>query len=317
MRTVQGANNTYSKKGTIQIPSVGPRVNQSNGWELKTFGFAVIVIVIIIGCIWYSYRLTNRAAIQMSSEGFKTYGELVAELNNNRTAIMNIKQLQNQKLIDIDPNVNKYINAEAIFSDELKDRLSNDFDIRFSQELQDTDIKDLQSQLDVLKQKMSKLPPIPTRYKLKSLGGSAFNMLGAPNDFSLQINPIEAQCLSFSPLGYNNPSATTNTLRGIEKTYESSGNVQCDISGADKQQRFKLTEINNNQEFNKLVGDLYSVPDYYNLNNYPFLVAQPVDGQLRADGMLGECITFDNSGLSVEPCTGKESQRWHTYTVSD
>lgn len=311
------ATNNSIKQGSGHIHRITngtPSINGSiDGWEIKTLGLTLLVIVIILICIWYSYKLTNRGP----PEGFKTYGELVNELNANRTAIMNIKQLQEQKLVDIDPNVDKYITANAIFPDELKDKLATDFDIRFSQQLQDTDIKDLQNQLDVLKQKLTKLPPTPTRYMLKSLGGSAFNMLGTPNDFSLQINPQEARCLSFSPLGYNNPSETTETLRGVEKTYESAGIVQCDIGGSDKSQRFKLTEINNNREFNKLVGDLHSVPNYYNLNNYPFLVAQPMDGQLRVDGLLGECITFDSSGLSVEPCTGKDTQRWHSYTVSD
>lgn len=310
---MRSANNNSIKSGTNHVSRIGPAVAAaSTGWELKTLLLALLVVVIIIGCIWYSYRLTNR-----HKDGFKTYGELVSELNANRTAMMDIKQLQDQKLMDIDPNVSKYITTSAIFPDELRDRLAADFDIRFSQQLQDTDIKDLQGQLDVLKQKMSKLPPMPTRYMLKSLGGSAFNMLGTPNDFSLQINPQVARCLSFSALGFNNPAETSDTLRGIEKTYKSAGDVQCDIGGGDKSQRFKLTEITNNRDFNKLVGDLNSVPDYYNLNNYPFLVAQPVDGELRADGMLGECITFDNSGLSVEPCNGKETQRWHTYTVSD
>ena len=167
---------------TQRITNSTPLINGSiGGWELKTLGLALLVIVLIIICICYSYKLTNRGP----PEGFKTYGELVNELNANRTAIMNIKQLQQQKLVDIDPNVDKYITASAIFPDELKDKLAVDFDIRFSQQLQDTDIKDLQNQLDVLKQKLTKLPPAPTKYMLKSLGGSAFNMLGTPNDFSL------------------------------------------------------------------------------------------------------------------------------------
>ena len=278
-------------------------------WEWKTFWAIIIAILVIAGLIWYSYRLTNRGA---RPEGFKTYGDLATELNKNRADLLSISKNQNQVILDVDPDVTKYISADNIFPEELKQRLNTNFDIRFSQKLQDTEIQDLQGQLDALKQKMAKLPPAPTKYILKNLGGSAFSMLGSPNDFSLRIDPNTAKCLGFSLSGIREPGK--NNKAGV---YNSALNLQCDTGGLDKTQRFKLTEINDNSGFNKLVGDAYSVPEYYTLNSYPFMVAQPANGTLRPDGMINECITFDNSGLSVEPCTGSDTQRWHTYTVNN
>ena len=287
------------------MPGLGSNkvINRGNieSWEWKIFGVIILCIVIIIGFIWYSYKLSDTHL-----DKFTTYKELTDELNENRENINKIIALQNQKIIDVDPNVSAYIQSDKIFPHELENRLNTNFDIRFSQKLQDVDLEDLQTQLGTLKQKMSKLPPVPTNYMLKNLSGSAFEMLGTPNDFSLKINPSEGKCLAFSTYGLNNIDKSTGE-------YKSAKSMQCDIGGGDKSQRFKLTEITNNQDFNNLVGNLNSVPDYYSLNNYPFMVAQPVDGTLRADGMINECITFDNSGLSVEPCAGKEEQRWHTY----
>ena len=203
-------------------------------WEWKTFWAIIIAILVIAGLIWYSYRLTNRAR----AEGFKTYDELAAELNQNRTDLLNISKNQNQVILDVDPDVTKYISAENIFPEELKQRLNTNFDIQFSQKLQDTEIRDLQGQLDTLKQKMAKLPPVPTKYILKNLGGSAFSMLGSPNDFSLQIDPNAAKCLGFSLSGIR--ELGKNNKDGV---YTSAINLQCDAGGRDKTQRFKLTEI--------------------------------------------------------------------------
>jgi len=276
-------------------------------WEWKAFWIIIVIILIIAGLIGYSYTLTNRAKI----EAFKTYNVLANELNDNRADLVSIINNQNQTILDVDPDVTKYISADDIFPEELQQRLKTNFDIRFSQKLQDTEIKSLQSDLDTLKQKLAKIPPVPSKYMLKNLGGSAFNMLGSPNDFSLQINPTVAKCLGFSLSGIH--ESDNNIQDGV---YKSATNLQCDLGGQDKNQRFKLTTINNNMDFNRLVGDTYSVPAYYTLNTYPFMVAQPVNGTLRADGMINECITFDNSGLSVEPCTGTETQRWHAYSVN-
>jgi hypothetical protein len=282
-------------------------------WEWKVLILIIIGILVIIGLIWYSYQLSSRSALTTRTEGFKTYSELVNELNQNRTNLLKISNVQNQALVDIDPDVTKYIQADNIFTTELEQRLNTSFDIQFSQKLQDTELQDLQGQLETLKQKMSKLPPVPSNYMLKNLGGSAFSMLGTPNDFSLRINPNEARCLGFSSYGISNPMNPDS----LSPEYKSSTSIQCDAGGGDKTQRFKLTEIKNNQDFNRLVGDTHEVPDYYTLNNYPFMVAQPVNGTLREDGMLNECITFDNSGLSVEACTGAETQRWHTYSMNE
>lgn len=276
-------------------------------WEWKAFWIIIITVLVIAGLIGYSYKLTNRAKL----EAYQTYSDLANELNKNRDNLLSISKNQNQVTLDVDPNVTKYISASGIFPDELKQRLNTNFDIKFSQKLQDTEIQNLQGELDALKQKMAKLPAMPTKYMLKNLGGSAFSMLGSPNDFSLQINPNSAKCLGFSLSG----------IRQLDKdnkdgVYKSALNLQCDAGGLDKTQRFKLTEITNNSDFNRLVGDAYSVPAYYTLNTYPFMVAQPVNGTLREDGMINECITFDNSGLSVEPCTGTETQRWHTYSTN-
>ena len=302
------------------MPIINNNGNTAQFWELKALVIAGIIILVILLLIAYSYKLTNNTLSSTVKDGFKTYGELADELNATRTALMNIKSAQNQRILDIDPDVSKYIDADAVFPDELKNKLSADFDIRFSQQLQDADINDLNRQLFELKQKTANLPAAPTKYILKNLGGPAFNMLGTPNDFSLQINPSNAKCLSFSQYGINNPEIITGigiNRTGTEQLYKSAADVQCDIGGSDKTQRFKLSEITNNKDFNKLVGETYAVPPYYTLNNYPFMVAQPIDGTIMPAGMIKECITFDNSGLSVEPCNGSDTQRWHTYPVNN
>jgi hypothetical protein len=302
------------------MPIINNNGNSTGFWEVKVLLIAGVIILVILLLIAYSYKLTNNTLPTAGKDGFKTYGELADELNATRTALMNIKSAQNQKILDIDTNVGKYIDGDVIFPDELKDKLIADFDVRFSQQLQDADITDLNRQLDELRKKTVNLPAAPTKYMLKNLGGSAFNMLGTPNDFSLQINPSNAKCLSFSQYGINNPETITGVGingTGTEQLYKSAGDVQCDIGGSNKSQRFKLSEITSNQDFNKLVGETYAVPPYYTLNNYPFMVAQPIDGTVMPSGMIKECITFDNSGLSVEPCNGSETQRWHTYPVNN
>lgn len=278
-------------------------------WELKTAGVILVGIIAIIIIIWYSYVLSNKK--QSMPEGFTTtYDSLVNRLNANRTNMIEINDAISQELVSVDPNASKYIDANKILTKDIKDSINSDFDIRFSQKLQDADLAQLNNSLNQLKLKMANLPATPTQYMLKNLGGAAFDMLGTPNDFSLRINPNEAKCLGFSPNDISIPNPTDNI-------YYSALSRQCDIGGSDKLQRFKLTQIKNNDDFNKLVGDLRSVPSYYNMNNYPFMVAQPVSGNIRQNGMLSECITFDNSGLSVEPCNGSENQRWHPYTVNN
>lgn len=280
-------------------------------WEIKSIVVIIISILVICSIIWYSYYLTgqrNRMSNFNNVESFKSYADLQNELNSTRQALLDIKSVQQQKLLNINPDVNS-IDPEQVFSPELQNRLDRNFDIRFSQKLQDTEIVDLQSQLDILKQKMSKLPPAPTNYMLKSLGGSSFAMLGDSSEFSLKTSPNSAMCLGFNRYGLNNPNEKDNV-------YYTSDARQCDKGDSDKYQKFKLTEIRNNSDFNKMAGPAYEVPEYYNLNNYPFYIAQPIEGTLRQDGTLSECITFDNSGLSVEPCNGNESQRWHIYSVN-
>jgi hypothetical protein len=61
----------------------------------------------------------------------------------------------------------------------------------------------------------------------------------------------------------------------------------------------------------------YSVSTDYGFGVYPFSViktAAHAGGAFDTHVASAECITLDNAGLSIEPCTGKESQR---FTMTD
>lgn len=278
------------------------------------------LIVVIIVVILHSYKLWK-------TEGFITStlsGSNQISINNNKNYLDNIIRLMKQKYPNVDTTLNNYgltdpnINPESPLKIDSTN-LDAEYQVKFIQELQNREIDNLEYWLEQLKGRTPTKPNVYDSNTVKSVKhiptGKLFGVLKNPNQvgpqISIIVDPKNATCIKHvTPESVNNDSI----IKNIDLT-------ACDYNPRAPGQKFIIETVTNNSEFNKMLNPTeyakYSVSNDYGFGVYPFSViktAAPTSSAFDTHIASPECITLDNSGLSIEPCTGKESQR---FTMTD
>jgi hypothetical protein len=220
--------------------------------------------------------------------------------------------LDNYELTDPNINLNSPLKIDST-------NLDAEYQVKFIQELQNREITNLESWLAQLKGLLEK-PITYDANKVKSVKhiptGKLFGVLKNPNQvgqqISIIIDPKNATCIK-----YTTPTVSSNKdepVKNIDLT-------ACDYNPRAPEQKFMLETVTSNTEFNNMLKpserDKYSVSADYGFGVYPFSVIKTAahsNGPFDTHVASSECITLDNTGLSIEPCTGKESQR---FTMTD
>lgn len=288
---------------------------------LFVLGLVIIIIVVIMN----SYKKWNTD----KNEGFEQLTNPTKYLvNSNKTYINNILRLMKQKYPNVDSTLSNYglTDPNSNIDSPLKldsTNIDSEYQIKFIQELQDREIANLESNLVELKKILPTKPLVYDSNKVKSVKhiptGKLFGILKNPNQLGQQISiiidPKNATCLKKIT-----PPANTKEgelIKNIDLT-------ACDYNPLASGQKFMIETVNDNSQFNEMLApeekERYSVSSNYGFGVYPFSViksAKPISSSAFDTHIPStECITLDESGLSIEPCTGKESQRFTPMDIS-
>ena len=269
----------------------------------------------------------------MNNEGFLSDTLTVSNqtsINNNKTYLNDILRLMKQQYPKVDTTLSNYglfdpnINTNSPLKIDSTN-LDAEYQVKFIQELQNKEITNLESWLAQLKAHAPEKQIVYDSNTVKSVKhiptGKLFGVLKNPNQvgqqISIIIDPKNATCIKYiTPSMYANVSSANKDepIKNIDLT-------ACDYNPRAPGQKFMLETVTSNSEFNDMLNTneraKYSVSADYGFGVYPFSViktAGPAGGAFDTHVASAECITLDNSGLSIEPCTGKESQR---FTMTD
>lgn len=285
--------------------------------------FILVLIAVIVVIIIHSYKIWNTKAI-MNNEGFDNL--TVSNKNNintNKIYLDNILRLMKQQYPNVDTTLNNYglsdpnINPNSPLKIDTTN-LDAEYQVKFIQELQNREITNLESWLSQLKDKIPEKPVVYDANKVNSVKhiptGKLFGVLKNPTQvgpqISIIVDPKNATCIRHVTPKTINTTNKNEPINNIDLT-------ACDYNPRAPGQKFILETVTNNIEFNNMLNpnerSKYSVSDEYGFGVYPFSVIKtsvPNTGAFDTHIATTECITLDNSGLSIEPCTGKESQRF-------
>ena len=273
-----------------------------------------ILILIILISINYSYK---------NKDGFNAgtslpYNDIITDINNNKQYLQDIKKslIKIHSIYPKDGDISQYIDAEHIINSSDKKNLKKKFNINFLQHLQNQEINKLNNNLTQLKGHYSKNKNKDKITKgLKSINSGSVLKVGyidnndydfiANPKFSLVMNENKQSCVGYLP------EKNKNTHDEIETVTE----VGCDYNINVENQKFSYRRIDGNTGFNNALHpdyNNYKIADYYNLNNYPFYVVHPyVKSSTDVQTVDNkECLTLNEDGLSIEPCTLKSSQKF-------
>ena len=141
------------------------------------------------------------------------------------------------------------------------------------------------------KLKNMKEEDVTTKIKsLKSIdSGTVLRLKDIGDDKKLVL--LNNGCLAFSKV-----------KRGGKDDY---GYIPC--NHIDKEQQFRITKINNLDEYNDLLAQNIQplIPDTHTNIIYPFYILQPIASE--------KCVTIKNDGLSIEPCSEENFIRFNGY----
>jgi hypothetical protein len=289
--------------------------------SLFVLGLIIIIIVVIMNSykIWKTEKIEGFATLTWNDE---------TTINNNKSYINNILRLMRQKYPNVDSTLSNYgltdpnINPNSPLKLDSTN-LDSEYQIKFIQELQDREISTLEANLRALKNKIPTKPEVYDSNRVKSVKhiptGKLFGIIKNPNQLGQQISiiidPKNATCLKKIT-----PPANTKEgelIKNIDLT-------ACDYNPVAPGQKFMIETVNNNTEFNNMLAPeemaKFGVSSNYGFGVYPFSViktAAPVNiNSFDTHIASTECITLDESGLSIEPCTGKDSQRFTPMEMS-
>lgn len=296
---------------------------------IKGIGIIITLIVICIIIIYHSYKIWNSTDL---IEQFQTVPLTVSDttnINNTKTNLKDILLLLNQQY----PNANSDLSVYGLLDPSTNPdsplkldsaNLDSEYQIKFIQELQNREISQLESTMTTLKGKVNSGIK-PNSDSIKSIKhiptGKLFGILKNPNQVGSQISviidPKNATCLKYV-VPSDKQSSGSDTVKNIDLT-------ACDYNPNAPGQKFIIETVTNNSEFNNMLNatqkSKYEVSPDYGFGVYPFSVlkASVPDTSYAVDMHMpiepAECITLDNSGLSIEPCTGKDSQRFATTDI--
>jgi len=204
----------------------------------------------------------------------------------------------------------------------------------FYQNIQNTEIKDLEKNYNILKNELISLNLNKNDNKVNRIkhipSGSVFLIHGYNNNilnsnFNIILNSEKSICLEFKSINpnYIYSSPINNTINNIDNIPcdfgdKESLNISSTLKNIIQKQKFIPVKINNNDDYNNNLHssfNVYKIPidtnldnntiDFtYSLNNYPYYIIKPL---LDNNNM---CLTISNNMLSIEPCNGNENQKF-------
>lgn len=299
--------------------------------EQKYYGIILLALLIVVICLYQSRQMDGTfysasSLNHISQEGFSdTDGNsLPAYSRIYRTGKLldEIRSAQGIKYAD-------YASANAAFPvtaatllemqrNELG-KINKGLQVEFIQALQDAEINGLKERLEQVinegKQKGILLANSSSSQSMPAKGhplrirhlqsGAVYSTVSrergpsaASKPFGIILDKNRGTCIQY----ISQPSSQNNDGHTIEV-------VGCDYNPELSNQRFFLKKITSNDTFNRALHPdytMYAIPEYNTLNAYPYYVVVPKDD---TKGVM--CLTIDSSGVSIEPCIGKQSQRFN------
>ena len=268
---------------------------------------AVILIIVCIGSIFSKY-------IKSKPSQQEPFQSVEQNINANKDRILNVIGLMNQHYPLVPDDVNVYgwsqSNANSPLKLEDMGNLNSEFQLKFIQQLQDAEIANLQKRLKSLP--INNDNPAEASAVKHLQTGRLFETIKHPRQigkqFSVMVDKQNGTCLKRIP--------DADIENNIDLT-------ACDYNVNAVGQKYLLETVSNNQDFNSMLNpedapeiyNKYRVDNLFGYGTYPFSVIKTANkaGNVYTAGT--ECITLDSNGLSIEPCTGKESQRFSVFTV--
>tara|TARA_B100000902_G_scaffold399372_1_gene469927 strand:+ start:7622 stop:8557 length:936 start_codon:yes stop_codon:yes gene_type:complete len=217
-----------------------------------------------------------------------------------------IDELRDEERTDILNELKDNFNQKNIISESVID---------ISQRLQDKDIEKLQNEIQKIKTTITK----PESNYVKHIStGKVFEILNDPNNTNnnqyLEVNKDLNLCLS-----HKHNKLTNNDIQKMIDDKEEVENINlehCDFD-SDKQYIYLSNKIKNpdnsdfNNELHESCKQYSSLSENSKLNNYPFYHLYPEDYDNNLDLKDKKyCLTLDNEHMSIEKCSGKNSQRF-------
>jgi len=290
-------------------------------------GIAVILCLAIIYIIYMSYSRKKHFNIPLPINNntiesfFQSPAGLAPPVLDQQNTVNKVRDDISSVMSALSPIYalpQKSINAYG-FSDsnpesplKLDDlgNLSAEFQLNFIQQLQDAEINELQSRLSQLPI-TNKLDTGSRSSKVKHLAtGKVYNLLKSADQIGDQFGFItdsqNAVCLKH----VTDTAGNTVDLTACDYNYNAPG------------QKFLLETVTSNDTFNDMLDpdrnpeiyNKYKVDPMFGFGTYPFSVIKTATiGETGLYGKGTECITLDGSGLSIEPCTGKDTQRFMPF----
>lgn len=292
-------------------------------------------IVLIILLLVYSYNkkfnhsilesfFTITQPIMMNQE---LNNELIGTINEMKQPIQKINDSKNLIYPVYDSNkINTYYNQGEFDIGKTKFNFEEGkFTINFYQQLQDREIEDLDSKYKDIKIQLDNLGLIKNdknyNYIKHNISGIKLRILNynskiANSNFNIMFDTNNSMCLEYTAIHPDVVKATP-----LHKTINNVNAVPCDKSVLINslsanvrekilQQKFKFKLISNNDDYNNSLHSNYyafKVPDYYQLNNYPYVLVYP-DNNVDYDNNY--TLTIYNGNMSVEPCSGADNQKF-------
>lgn len=198
------------------------------------------------------------------------------------------------------------------------------FSLNFYQELQDREIDELNTKYNEIEYQLKNLGLKKYnnnyQYIKHNISGIKMRILNynpkIDSAFNIMIDNNNSMCIEYKAL---NPDIITSTP--LHETINNIDRVPCDkaldlsllssnFKSEIQKQKFKFRLISNNDDYNKSLHSIYEafkVPDYYQLNNYPYYIVYP-DNSLEHDNNM--VLTISNGQISIEPSSGSDNQKF-------
>lgn len=315
-------------------------------------------IILIITLIFYSYKnkfnteqqehFTDGETIVFDSSDKIDINDLVKNINLLKPSISSIHELKAPiyNNYDID-KITQYKNqGEFKISDKIFNFEEGKFALNFYQNMQDTEIKELDNKYNNIKRELEELGLNKNnddyKYIKHNISGMKlrilnYNSKAYDSEFNIMFNIDKGICIEFintnntnNSNDNNNENDNINSLN-LFRTENNIGLVACDkalntnnfsdnLKARLQKQKFKFKVINNNVDYNNSLHPNYrsfKVPDYYQLNNYPYILIYPSSNSKSSEESNPNdkmALTISNNHISIEPCSGTDNQKFTLLT---
>jgi len=290
-------------------------------------------IVLIILMLVYSYnnKSSTKEAFEEAPLPLSIDNELINNINEMKPDIQTIYNMKSliYPIYSNDSLVNYNKQKEFAISEKNFQFEEGKFAVDFYQQLQNAEINDLNTKYNEVKSQLDNLGLIKTdtsyNYIKHNISGIKLQILNydntiADSNFNIMFDKDRSMCIEYNAI---NPDVVASTP--LHKTINNINSVACDkasnmvelstnVKARLLNQKFKYKVIKNNTDYNNSLHPIYNaflVPDYYQLNNYPYVIVYP-DSNNNDDNKL--VLTIYDGNMSIEPCSGADNQKFTLIT---